>query len=219
MDLETYKKIYTEGDSPGWDAIDKHLAEVYPNRKPDESWGTALPAFLTGKDFLEACSVFKSDSGGKFHYHFISYGFSELFYDEQAVGQEYSKFGFELTFRIKPDSEDINSQAWVFSLMQNLSNYVFESGHYFDDYHYIPTNSPIRLESETDIRALIFVTDSQLGEIETPHGKVKFLQMVGITQKEYNLIKEQKLYRFELVENLRKNNPLLITDLERKSII
>jgi hypothetical protein len=219
MDLETYRKNYEEGDFPGWEAIDTHLGKIYPKIEPDESWGTALPAFMTGKDFLEACVAYKNDSSDGLHYHFVSYGFSELFYNEDAVGQEYSKFGFELTFRLKPHNEDIKSQAWVFSLMQNLSNYVFESGNYFDDYHYIPTNSPIRLDTQTQLRALVFVTDSQLGEIETVHGKVKFLQMVGITQKEYDLIKEGKLDRFELVEKLKFNNPLLITDLERKSIV
>ena len=219
MELKDYKKKYAEGDSPGWEAIDDHLAKIYQNKKPDVSWGTALPAFMTGKDFLEACAGYKNPSTDPAHYHFISYGFSELFYDEKAAAQEYSKFGFELTFRLKPHNEDVDSQAWVFNLMQNLGNYVFETGNFFDDYHYIPTNSPIKLESDTEIRALVFVTDPQLGEIETMHGKVKFLQMIGIAQKEFDLIKEQKLDRFELIENLRKNNPLLITDLERTSII
>lgn len=219
MKLEDYKDKFEEGDSPGWQAIDDRLEKLYPNIEPDENWGTALPAFMTGKDFLEACRAYKNDSTNELHYHFISYGFCELFYNEKAVGQEYSKFGFELTFRLKPHNEDINSQVWVFSLMQNLSNYIFETGNFFDDYHYIPINSPIRLEYETEIRALVFVADSQLGEIETVHGKVKFLQMIGITQREYDLIREDKLDRFELIEKLKINNPLLITDLKRKSII
>jgi hypothetical protein len=219
MDLETYKRLYNNDEAaPGWDAINGQLAKIYPNKEPDGHWGTIIPYSLGGEDPLHGVSAYKSNGIESF-YHYISYGFSELFYDEKAFGQEYSKFGFELTFRLKPFKEDEENPIWVVSLMQNLAKYVFSSGKYFDDYHYIPANGPIRLECDTEIQGLVFVTDSQLGEIETVHGKVKFLQMVGITQKEYDLIQEQKLDRFELVEKLKENNPLLITDLERKSIV
>ena len=219
MDLAAYKKNYEESDTPGWTAIDDQLAKIYPDKEPDRHWGTFLPMMLGGEDPLDGISVYKNYSGHEFHLHYISYGFSELYYDEKSCGQEYSKFGFELTFRLKPFKEDDEFPVWVASLMQNLAKYIFQTGNYFDDYHYVPTNSPIRLDTDTELRAIVFITDPQLGEIETPHGKVKFLQMVGITQREYDLIREEKLDRFELVEKLKENNPLLITDLERKSIV
>jgi len=216
MDLETYKKLYDNDEAaPGWDAIDGRLAVVYGDRNPDGHWGTAISYMLGGEDPLHGVSAYRNDS----HYHYVSYGFSELFYDEEAFGQEYSKFGFELTFRLKPFREDEENPVWPVVLMQNIARYVFQTGNYFDDYHYMPANGPIRLDTDTDIQALVFVTDSELGEIDTLHGKVKFLQIVGITQREYDLIREQKLDRFELIDGLRKNNPLLITDLERKSIV
>lgn len=220
MDLETYKSLYeSDNSAPGWDAIDAQLAKIYPNREPDAHWGTIISYMLGGEDPLEGISVYKNTAEEEFHYHYVSYGFSELFYDEEAFGREFSKFGFELTFRLKPYKDDSENPVWVASLMQNIAKYVFQTGNYFDDFHYMPANGPIRLESETEIRAMVFVTDPELGETDSPHGKVKFLQMVGITQREYDLIREQKLDRFELVETLRKNNPLLITDLERKSIV
>lgn len=220
MDLEKYRELYNNDESaPGWSAIDAALAKIYPNRNPDEHWGTLLPYMLGGEDPLHGVSVYKNDSPGEGHYYYVSYGFSELFYDEKTFGQEFSKFGFELTFRLKPYKADKENPAWVVSLMQNLAKYVFRTGNFFDDFHYIPANGPIRLNTNTEIQALIFVTDPQLGEIETVHGKVKFLQMFGITQKEYDLIKENKLDIAELIEKLKTDNALLITDLERKSIV
>lgn len=220
MDLETYKSRYgKEHSAPGWDAIDEQLDKIYPNRNPSEHWGTAISYMLGGEDPLEGVSVYQNVLEKDFYYHYISYGFSELFYDEKAFGQEFSKYGFELTFRLKPYKEDEENPIWVVSLMQNLARYIFESGKCFDDYHYIPANGPIRLETDTEIRALVFVSDYQLDEIDTVHGKVKFLQMVGITQKEYDLIREQKLDLFELVEKMKEDSPFLITDLERKSLV
>jgi hypothetical protein len=219
MDLESYKNTYEEGDAPGWKAIDQILAQLYPNREPDAYFRPILPAVAGGGEPLDGISLYRSFSGDSDHLHYISYGFSELYYNEEGFGQEFSKFGFELTFRLKPFKDDAEFPGWPSSLMQNLAKYVFQTGNYFDDYHSIPTNSPIRLESDTELRAIVFVTDSQLGEIDTVHGKVKFLQMVGITQREFDLIKDGKLDRLELVEKLKENNPLLITDLERKSIV
>ncbi len=40
---------------------------------------------------------------------------------------------------------------------------------------------PIALEESTEIRAAAFVLDPQLGRIDTPHGAVAFVQVVGLT--------------------------------------
>jgi len=56
-----------------------------------------------------------------------------------------------------------------------------------------------------------------LGGIDTPNGRVEFLQMVGITQRELDWLREdpttQRVER--LINIMRKDNPLLITDLNR----
>ena len=81
-----------------------------------------------------------------------------------------------------------------------------------------PANSPIRLEYDTQITAVAFVLDPELGEIDTPHGKVQFLQAVGITAKELEMLRAsfsiEKVE--ELIRQLEIGNPLLITDLDRK---
>lgn len=214
MDLATYKEIFTEDDAVGWEAIDKSLESLYPNQEADH-YAPDLPASLGGRSYLDGVSVYQSNEQEP-HFQFITYGFSELYYNEEAVGEDYSGFGFEITFRLKKSGDE--SVGWAINFLQNIAKYVFTSGNYFEPLHVFPANSPIRLGYDTEIMAVAFVQDPALGEINTPHGKVQFLQAVGITAEELKTIRThfsiEKVE--ELIEGLRKNNPLLITDLDRK---
>lgn len=214
MTIEEYKKQFSPDDAVGWDCIDRQLLTVYPEQEP-KHYATMLKYILGGEDPLDGISVYESEKQQP-HYHLVSYGFSELYYDEESCGNEFSKFGFELTFRLKKENDD--NLNWAINLMQNLAKYVFSSGKWFDEYHFIPANGPIRLEYDTDITALAFVTDPELGRIQTPHGEVQFLQMVGITTAEYeSLLQNPKTNETEkLIRQLQQKNELLITDLDRK---
>ena len=139
-------------------------------------WGTLLSATLGGPDLIDGISAYASKAGGIRHLHFCTYGYSELYYNEEAVGNDLSGFGFEMTFRIASPLPPIEEPAWVWNLLQNLVRYPFESGRWFEEYHWIPANGPIRLEYETDIVGLVFVRDPELPPIESPHGMVEFIQ-------------------------------------------
>ena len=218
MDLDEYKKRYSGNNAaaPGWDAIDAGLAGIYGTKEP-QHWGTLLKGFLGGPDPIDGISVYDSCSGGIPHFHFCSYGFSSLYYDEESVGKDYSKFGFELTFRLANKGQPKDDQVWVCNLIQNLARYVFESGKWFEEFHWIPANGPIRLEFETDLVGLIFVTDPELPPLDTPHGRVEFLQMVGITSSELADITAKRRSSRDVIEALRKTDQFLITDLERRN--
>jgi Suppressor of fused protein (SUFU) len=60
--------------------------------------------------------------------------------------------------------------------------------------------------------------DPELGKIETPHGEISFLQLARITYAEVEELKKHPAIGAveELIENFKKNNSLLITDLNRK---
>jgi hypothetical protein len=216
MNLDDYKKTFNEDDAVGWMSIDKELEKLYPDQEP-KHFAPPIHYMLGGKDPLDGISFYESKKQEN-HFHFVSYGFSELYYDEEKAGGEFSKWGFEITFRLAPFSDDNDNPSWVLALMQNIAKYVFDSGNWFEEFHFIPANGPIRLNTETDITALAFVLDPELGKIETPHGEVSFLQMVGLTSSEYaTLLKEGTTTATEnLIEQLKINNPLLITDLNRK---
>lgn len=214
MNLEEYKQKFTEDDAVGWLSIDEKVNEIYGQQEP-QHFGTIIKYMLGGKDPLDGISVYESQNQED-HYHIVSYGLSELYYNEESAGKEFSKYGFEFTLRLKKkEGDDFN---WAMNLMQNLARYVFETGKWFEEFHFIPTNSPIRLDYDTNLTAIAFVLDPELGKIQTPHGEVQFLQMVGITTEEYELLKQNpKLAETEkLLYQLKINNPLLITDLDRK---
>ena len=217
MTLEEYKKQFSEDDAVGWLCIDEKVDALYPNQKP-QHFATLVKYMLGGKDPLDGISVYESKQQTD-HFHIVSYGLSELYYNEKSCGGEFSKFGFEFTIRIKKGGD--NNVNWAMNLMQNLARYVFTSGKWFEEFHVIPANGPIRLEYDTDLTALAFVLDPELGKMQTPHGEVQFLQIVGITTQEYEAIKQAQggvlANTQALMEKLQTTNPLLIIDLDRKS--
>ncbi|KUF43643.1 suppressor of fused domain protein [Myroides marinus] len=214
MTLEEYQLKYTEEDAVGWDCIDENLKNIYEEQEP-QHFASALPYNLGGEDPLNGISVFNSNKQDD-HFHIISYGFSDLFYNEEAVNNDFSGYGFELTMRVKKQGDE--NIHWAMNLMNNLAKYVVSSGKWFEEFHFIPTNSPIRLDYDTDLVAIAFALDPELGAIDTPNGRLEFLQMVGITQKEYDMLLENPVTSetAKLIEVLRQDNPLLITDLDRK---
>lgn len=214
MTVEEYKKLFAEDDAVGWFEIDKKFDDLYPNQEP-KHFAPAISYMLGGENPLDGVSIYESQQQTN-HFHFVTYGFSELYYDEEKVNGEFSKWGFELTFRLKPFEADNGNPAWAVALLQNIAKYVFDSGNWFEEFHYMPANGPIRLDTDTDITALLFVNDPEVKKMQTPHGEVSFLQIVGITSAEYEHIKENPQTVEELVNKLKENNPLLITDLNRK---
>ena len=72
---------------------------------------------------------------------------------------------------------------------------------------------------ESEIQACLFVNDPQLPAVSEPHGLVEFIQLVGITMPEYEAIRGGQIAAQELAHQLSQNNSLLITDLDRSSLI
>jgi hypothetical protein len=65
------------------------------------------------------------------------------------------------------------------------------------------------------LKALLIVNDTECKRVDTVHGKVEFMQLVGITERELEVIKEDTNQKAVLVENMRSDNPYLITDIKR----
>lgn len=215
MNKEEYKKQFSEEDAVGWDFIDGKLEKIYFEQEP-KHFVPKLRYVLGGDEPLDGISVYESEKQTK-HFHFITYGFSELYYDEESADGEFSKYGFELSFRLQKENDE-NNLNWVYNLLQNIARYVFKSGKWFEEFHFIPVNGPIKSGYDTDITALAFIIDPELGIIETPHGEVAFLQMVGLTTNEFEELKQNPTTGETeiLIKKLKQGNELLITDVKRK---
>lgn len=210
MTSEEYIKQFSEDEAPGWLAMDKATEDLYGDQEP-RHYASVIKYILGGPDPLDGTSVYDSQKQ-TFHRHIVSYGMSELYYAPDKADKEFSNWGFEFTMRIKSKEGD-EDPKWVVGLMNNLARYVFQSGNWFEDYHYIPANGPIKLESTTDKVGILFISDPELGNIDTPHGKVTFLQLIGITEQELERLKKSPEEGPLLIEEIRINNPLFITDL------
>lgn len=218
MNKEEYQKQFTAEDTPGWQSIDHQLDKIYGSIEPRHYPPLCgLHYMAGGSDPIDGASVYDSNHQ-EFHRHIVSYGMSELYYDEEKAGGEFSKWGFEFTFRLVPFKDDQNDPIWAIQVMNNLARYVFSSGKWFEENHFVPANGPIRLDTETEITGFVFTLDPELGKIQTPHGEVSFLQMVGITNAEVEQLKLNPTTDAvkELIDRLKVDNPLLITDLNRK---
>jgi hypothetical protein len=201
-------------ESKGWDAIDRALAPLYGDVEPPFHYGTVVKWMLGGPDPLDGISVYRVEEPVP-HWHFVSYGLTEL-YDKDSDDPEVSGWGFELTLRLVRGPEE-TPPGWAMGLLQNLARYVFRSGNPFDEHHHLNANGPIALEAETALKAVLFVRDPLLPPQQTPYGRMKFLQVVGITLDEYELLRDWSAEG--VAAALAEARPLLTTDLARTSIL
>jgi hypothetical protein len=209
-----YIQQYTENDMPGYAAISEREKLIYGNQEPMH-WATIVPFELGGEDPLWAVDCFNSDKYQP-HFHYITAGFSNLYFEPEYAEDKFSGFGFEITFRHLQVSGDPERPIWPVNFLQNIAKYVFKSGKGFDEYHYMSANGPIRSGTDSQITAFAFYIDPEMESIDTPHGKLLFIQLYGLTSDEYNSIRNKEYTAKELLTKTMIHNPWLITDLSRK---
>ncbi|WP_062983422.1 suppressor of fused domain protein [Nocardia anaemiae] len=203
-------------ESPGWNAIDAALEQLYHDTAPSH-WGTGVPWSLGGPDPLDGISAYPRTEPVP-HWHYISYGMTEL-YEKEWDNPAESGWGFEFTFRLLRRPADEKPPVWPANFLQNLARYVFQSGNWFAPGHTIKSNGPIAADHhpDSDIHAVAFTMDPELGAIDTPHGRVQFLQIVGLTMPEYRAA--QGGHTQAVLDELAPRLPLLVTDIERGSLM
>jgi hypothetical protein len=199
---------------PGWDVISSALEALYPGQEP-RHFGTILSYRLGGTDPLDGISVYRSEEGQP-HWHFVTFGLSEL-YAKESTDPDISGYGFELTFRLVCAADVTEPPSWALNFLQNLARYVFKSGNVFDDGHWMTANGPIALNENTQICSMGFVEDPQLSGLATSNGRLKFLQIVGLTIEEEQAAKRWSTRK--LLDVLLPSIPLWVTDLHRESLM
>lgn len=204
-------------EAPGWDAITEALDGLYPRQPEPAHFAAAVPMALGGNDPLVGISAYRALDPVP-HWHYVTYGYTEL-YDNETPDEEDSGFGFEMTFRLADEEAGeprSTPPTWPVSMLQNLARYVFDTGKVFAPGHFIKTNGPIAKDHETPLRGLAFCEDPELGTIGTPHGRVQFVQAIGITAEE--LADCASWDTLALLALLDAHHPRGVTDLDRETL-
>ena len=130
MTREEYvARMNSEDDwAPGWDAVEEEFNRLYPGREPSH-YGTEIHAraIFGGDNYLDGYSIYDS---GKGYQHIVTFGMSELYTDEDAFGGEYSRWGYEMTIKLKEDrAEDC---LWALDMLSNLARYTYTTERFFE---------------------------------------------------------------------------------------
>jgi len=214
MDKDEYMRHAREEEdwAPGWSAIDDCFEAVYSDQEPSH-FGTIMTsrAIFGGDQYLDGYSIYRSDNG---YLHIVTYGMSELYVDEDAFGGEFSKWGYEMTMKLSAETNE--ECMWALDMLSNLARYTFTQERYFEPLQYISGGgNAIRVDYDTKLTGLLVVEDTEIKSVDTVHGKLEFMQLVGITQPELEALIADRSLAKSLVEKMKVDNPLLVTDLER----
>jgi suppressor of fused-like protein len=188
--------------APGWDAITDALAALYPGVDPVHVTPGPGPAFGGG---VQGISAYPSGD----HWLLVTYGLTEL-YTKESENPEYSGWGYELT--IRATSRTDAPPEWAFALLEAVARITQNSGTVFASTHRLDVRSPID-GGRSQLTAVAFVLDEALGTIDTAHGRVEFLQLVGVTDRE--LMEMKATSTDDVLARLAATNPFLVTDPDR----
>jgi len=202
--------------SPGWQAIDDALAGLYGGAEPRHV-GYQPPAAFSSN--LQGCSAFRAPG----HWHFVSYGLSELYVPAPGDDPEFSGWGFELTLRVG-DGATAGGGAdqppgWAFTMINEMAKHVnnqrvlLEPGDRIDLGRSVTGHPDLPDAPSTGLTVFAVCVDPELGAIDTPNGKVVFLQLVGVTAEEKARMVATSTA--EVLADLAARDPLLVTDPAR----
>lgn len=214
MTLEEFREKVKEQEdwAPGWDAIEAVFEKLYPGQTPAH-YGTnmAKRAIFGGDQYLDGYSFYDSPGGYK---HLVTFGMTELYIEESALGKEWNKWGYEMTMKLA--EKDIESCLWAANLLSSLARYTYTQERYFEPFQYIAgSGGSICPNRESKITALLTVADTEAQPTETIYGRTEFIQLVGITEAELTKLKEDRGCIELLYERMKQDNPYLVTDLNR----
>jgi hypothetical protein len=119
--------------------------------------------------------------------------------------------------RLTRDLADTEPPMWALNFLQNLARYVFQSGNVFQAGDHMDLNGPIAIGQATAITTMAIQADPELTEIQTPNGRLSFLQVVGLTADEYAAVLAWNTKRF--LEVAGRQLPLGQIDLARSSLL
>lgn len=201
------KVVPSKEYAPGLDAIEKRLSQAYPLITPIY---ISIPVEKKEKSPIEGFRIYHVNND---YFHIVSLGMSELYSKKEDFRSRYSKYGYEITAKLKGDT--VEECYWLLDKMIEYGEYTKNTECYFIEDEVLSSNTK-PFNSEIQYTTFIISEDPLLGKIETLHGEVQFLQLVGATEKDVRLIKGAR-DSFNATQTffkqLKVDNPEMVMDL------
>ena len=202
-----------EVEAIGWQAIEQEFQRVYPGQDNPKHYGTIIKWILGGNDPLDGISIY---DGGDY-WHFVSFGQTEI-YEKETDDPEISGYGYELTFKLKKDDyEDEEAEIRnICGIMQMIARLTFTKGEIFQPFEFIYTGQTTGIDAnqKSDLTGFITVKDPTVETIDTPNGRVEFVELIGMTDAELKTLSDVGSV-MDIYEKLSSD----ITDYHRRSIV
>ncbi len=184
-------KEVNENNMLGWDAITEECERRYKGQNP-QHFGTLIKWNFGGNDPLDGISVY---DGGDY-FHFVTYGLSEL-YEKESDNKDISGYGMEFTFKLKKDNyENEESELkCICNILQSIARLTFTKGEIFKPYEFLYTGQTqgIDAKMKSNITGFITIPDTVFNPIDTPNGKLIFVEFIGVTNDELLAVKDKNI--------------------------
>ena len=124
----------------------------------------------------------------------------------------------EFTLKLKKDSsaDEDDEIKCVCGVLQAIARITFKKGEIFNEYEYLYSGQTQGIDSkmQSNITGFITAPDDRFNTIDTPNGKVNFVEFIGVTNEELLAVKNKQTDVKTLLSELGND----ITDYGRKSI-
>jgi hypothetical protein len=163
-------------EAPGWDAIDRAFAAIYPDQRPRHWTHQGVHRMHDLRDPpenpLDGVNVYDA---GTF-WHFVSLGLTEL-YGKETQG-DVSGFGYELTFRVGKRPGEDEPPLWPVNVMINLARAQWVGSDFAPGQSI--QSGPLDGSKETRLTAMLTARDPAFELQRGPFGEFGFLLLVGV---------------------------------------
>lgn len=222
---DLFKKKHKEPEKPevkepaeeigaeGWLNIEKEFLRVYPGQTKPKHYGTLVKWRLGGNDPLDGISIY---DGGDY-WHFITFGLSEL-YEKESENKEISGYGYEMTLKLKKYKfEDEEAEIKnICGILQSIARITFNKGEIFlpNEFIYTGQQTGMDVKQKSNITGFITISDTSVNTIDTPNGRVEFLELIGMTDAELKTL-SNKASVIDIYGKLGSD----LTDYRRESLV
>ncbi|MBV1860163.1 MAG: suppressor of fused domain protein [Nannocystaceae bacterium] len=163
-------------------AIDEALDQLYGGKR-DHRYGVSPQEGEQEAPLAEIVAYRASEPVP--HWHYITYGLSELG-TKTSADAELSGFGVEYTLRLVDDSEQ--PPVWPMNLLRYVAQLVRASRTPFDPKHSTDLSTETLEDVSSGVGGLAFILDTDLGSIDTPNGQLAFVNVLPLAAREWWLL-------------------------------